>query len=332
MGPPVARLTGALALALAAAALSARAADDVAELMKRAEAALADGDAQEAADLFRKARKLDPTVAPEAEWGLARAALAAGDRKKALELADALARAPAAPERHAAVMMLKGVVLSKSRAPADLDAAEGAFRAAADAAPASPAPLYNLGVLQVIRGRTEEGVATLERCRSIAPRSDLAQRAARIARQPVLAGRTLAPDFSITTDSGETLTLAGLEGKVVLLDFWATWCPPCVASVGELRDLRQKWPEERLALVSVSVDRDEPAWRRFVASHGMTWPQYRDSDGRLTRAFGVSGYPTYVLIDGDGAEIRRISGLDERHSVGFRLQQELQAVLGEKVQ
>jgi thiol-disulfide isomerase/thioredoxin len=155
-------------------------------------------------------------------------------------------------------------------------------------------------------------------------------RAARIVRKPGLAGKSLAPDFAITTLSGETITLAGLEGKIVLLDFWATWCPPCVASVGELRDLRRAWPEERLALVSVSVDEDETAWRQFVAGHGMTWPQYRDTDERLVLAFRVSAFPTYVLLDGDGAEVRRVSGLDERHSVGFRLQRELEAVLGKK--
>jgi thiol-disulfide isomerase/thioredoxin len=305
-------------------------ADNAAELLKRAERALTEGDAREAADLFRKARKLDPAVAPEADWGLARAAMVQGDRKTALALADALARAPASPERFAAVLLLKGLVLSRSEAPKDLDDAEAALRGAAAAAPASPAPLYNLGVLQVTRGRTEEGLAALERCRAIAPGSDLAQRAARIIRKPAIAGKALAPDFAITALSGETLTLAGLEGKVVLLDFWATWCPPCVASVAELRDLRRKWPEERLALVSVSVDRDEPAWRQFVASHGMTWPQCRDADDRMTRAFRVSAFPTYVLLDGDGVEVRRVTGLNERQSVGYRLQRELEGILGKR--
>ncbi|HUL78287.1 MAG TPA: TlpA disulfide reductase family protein [Vicinamibacteria bacterium] len=320
---------GALLAATVGTLPSGRAEDDPAALLKRAEAALAEGAPREAVDLFRKARKLDPAVAPQADWGLARAALAAGDRRRALELANALARKPSPPDQLAAVQLLKGLALSKSDAPGDLDAAEDAFRAAAEAVPTNPAPLYNLGVLQVTRGRTAEGLATLGRCREIAPGSDLAQRAARILRKPGIAGKVLAPDFTIHTLSGDTLTLAGLEGKVVLLDFWATWCPPCVASVGELRDLRRKWPEDRLALVSVSVDRDEPAWRQFVASHGMTWPQYRDANDTLTRAFRVSAFPTYVLLDPNGAEIGRISGLDERHSVGFRLQRELQTILGQ---
>jgi peroxiredoxin len=323
-------LSGALVTAAVAVPLCARAADDAAALLKRAEAALAEGAAGDAVELFRKARKIDPAVAPQADWGLARAALATGDRRRALDLANALLRVPGPPDQLAALQLLKGLALSKSHAPSDLDDAEAAFRAAAEAAPASPAPLYNLGVLQVTRGRTEEGVATMERCRAAAPTSDLALRAARIVRNPRLAGKTLAPDFTIKTLSGETLTLADFEGKVVLLDFWATWCPPCVASVGELRDVRRDWPEDRLALVSVSVDRDDAVWREFVAGHGMTWPQYRDRDERLVRAFRVSAFPTYVLLDADGAEVRRVSGLDERHSVGFRLQRELEAVLGRK--
>ena len=98
--------------------------------------------------------------------------------------------------------------------------------------------------------------------------------------------------------------------------------------MGELRDLRRKWPEERLALISVSVDDDEAAWRGFVAGHGMTWPQHRDADGRLASAFRVSAFPTYILLDGDGVEVRRLSGLNERQSVGYRLQRELEGVLG----
>jgi Flp pilus assembly protein TadD len=158
----MARLTGALVvLALTVAPLPpARAGDDAAALLKRGETALAEGAVHEAADLFQKARKLDPAVAPEADWGLARAALARGDRKKAVALADALARVPGSPQRLAAVLLLKGLALSKSDAPGELDDAEAAFRAAAEAAPASPAPLYNLGVLQVTRGRTEEGLGT----------------------------------------------------------------------------------------------------------------------------------------------------------------------------
>ena len=322
------RPTAVFAILALAAGVSPVVADDAAALMKRGEAALSAGAAAEAAGLFEKARKADPAVALEASWGLARAAFARGEHKKALEIANTLVQAEKRRDRLAAVLMFKGVVLSKSEVARDLAEAEAVFRSAAELAPTSPAPLYSLGVLQIVGGRLEEGVATLQQCSAVAPDTDLAHRAARIVRKPTLAGKTLAPDFKILTLSGETVTPAALEGRVVLLDFWATWCPPCVASVSEIKALRRKWPEDQFALVSVSADRDEAAWRRFVAGHGMSWPQYRDADHRLTDAFRVSGFPTYVLLDRDGAEIRRLVGLNERQTVGYRLQQELDALLG----
>jgi thiol-disulfide isomerase/thioredoxin len=316
-----------LALCLVASP-SGGAAENAAEVLRRAEAALSAGRAREATLLFKKARKLDPALEPDAAWGLARAALASGDRKTAVALAEEVLADPTPSKRRAQALTLKGVALSKSDATGDLDEAEAAFRAATEADPRDPTPLYNLGVLQLTRGRTEEGLATLGRCREVAPSSELAHRADRVARNPRLAGKTLAPEFRIKTLSGQELTLGDLEGRVVLLDFWATWCPPCVASIDELRDLRRAWPEDRLAVVSISVDQDEDVWRSFVAANRMSWPQYRDADERLSRAFRVSSFPTYVLLDGDGVEVRRVFGLDEQRSIGFRLRTELESLLG----
>jgi peroxiredoxin len=327
-GAVLGRVATAIVVAASLGAGPARADDGGAELQKRGETALAGGDVEAATSFFKKARKADPAVAFDADWGLARAALARGDLKQALEIADRLSKDPAPAEKRAALAMLRGVALSRRASKDDLDAAEAAFLAAADATPSSPAPLYSLGVLQITRGRKDEGLATLERCRALAPGSDVARQAARIVRHPSAAGRKLAPEFSLTTLSGEALALADLEGRVVLIDFWATWCPPCVASVDELRSLRRRWPPERLAIVSISADTDDAAWRSFVAKNGMTWPQYRDADAGVGRAFGVHALPTYVLVDADGVEIRRLRGQDPRHSVLFRLKEDLEEILG----
>jgi thioredoxin-like negative regulator of GroEL len=322
------RLATAALLAGVVGAGPARAADSATDLLNRGETALAVGDVATATSLFRKARKIDPGVASEADWGLARVALARGELKQALQIADRLSREPARAERRAALAMLRGLVLSRSASEEDLDAAEAAFLAAAETTPSSPAPLYDLGVLQITRGRKDEGLATLLRCRALAPDSDLARRAERIVRHPSAAGRKLAAEFSFTTLSGEALALADLEGRVVVLDFWATWCPPCVASVDELKALRRRWPAERLAIVSISADTNDAAWRAFVAKNGMTWPQYRDADARVARAFSVHAFPTYVLVDPEGVEIRRLEGLDPRHSVLYRLRDTLEEILG----
>ena len=73
-----------------------------------------------------------------------------------------------------------------------------------------------------------------------------------------------APEFAFTSTSlqGESISLKELSGKVVVLDFWATWCPPCRESLPELKELTKEYPSEKLAVISVSADENESQWKR----------------------------------------------------------------------
>jgi thiol-disulfide isomerase/thioredoxin len=87
----------------------------------------------------------------------------------------------------------------------------------------------------------------------------------------------------------------------VLLDFWGTWCPPCVESVPALRDLNKRFAKDPLfKMIGVSTDSDEAKWRGFVDKNQMVWTQYLDRDQHLRRAFEVRAFPTYILIDAEG--------------------------------
>ncbi len=108
----------------------------------------------------------------------------------------------------------------------------------------------------------------------------------------------------------------------MVLDFWATWCPPCRASVGELKELAKKYPNT-VEVISVSADEKESQWRDFVADKKMTWPQYIDSDSHMRRTFNVHSFPTYVVIDGDGIVRQRITGLNPQETVVHRLKETL---------
>jgi thiol-disulfide isomerase/thioredoxin len=119
----------------------------------------------------------------------------------------------------------------------------------------------------------------------------------------------LAPAFSLQTLDGKTLTRDGLKGKVVLLDFWATWCAPCRMALPELKDLRQKKAGQPLVIVSVSVDEDRKVVESFVSSNGMSWPQAWDNQGRVTGGvFRVSDFPSYMVLDAEGRITYRQSG------------------------
>ncbi|HEY3567156.1 MAG TPA: TlpA disulfide reductase family protein [Thermoanaerobaculia bacterium] len=120
------------------------------------------------------------------------------------------------------------------------------------------------------------------------------------AQQPLKVGDPV-PPFSLQTLDGKTLTSTSLKGKVVLLDFWATWCGPCRQAMPELKTLLQKNTGKPLVVVSVSADQDMKAPAEFARANGMTWMQAWDGTGKVIGGvFGVSSLPSYVVIDADG--------------------------------
>lgn len=139
-----------------------------------------------------------------------------------------------------------------------------------------------------------------------------------------------APEFELTTSTGDVVSLKNLIGKIVVLDFWATWCPPCRASVGELRDLTRKYPSDELVLVSVSADIDGKQWRQYISDEKMNWTQYWDEDKKIRREYGIQLFPTYVVIDRDGIIRDRIVGRDSKDSLIHKLKQTLEILSAEK--
>jgi thiol-disulfide isomerase/thioredoxin len=132
--------------------------------------------------------------------------------------------------------------------------------------------------------------------------SAMRQRAQLYADRPEMARARMAPAFTITTMDGQRISLDDLQGKVVLMDFWATWCGPCREALPHIRQIAQKFQGQPLIILSVSLDTDEAKWKDFVAKNSMTWLQYRDGgfEGSLSRLFGVNAIPHTFTIDADG--------------------------------
>jgi thiol-disulfide isomerase/thioredoxin len=130
----------------------------------------------------------------------------------------------------------------------------------------------------------------------------LHERARRYAERIDLARSRMAPPFSATTIDGQRVSLDGLAGKVVLIDFWATWCPPCVAALPHIREIAHEFEGQPLVIMSVSFDSDDAKWRAFVARNGMTWVQIRDGrfTGPLAQVFDIRAIPATLTIDADG--------------------------------
>jgi thiol-disulfide isomerase/thioredoxin len=117
-----------------------------------------------------------------------------------------------------------------------------------------------------------------------------------------LARARMAPPFSITTMDGKQISLDSLAGKVVLIDFWATWCGPCREALPHIREIAHRFQEQPLVVISISLDKDEDKWKDFVAKNQMTWLQYRDGsfNGAIAKTFGVNAIPATFTIDADG--------------------------------
>jgi len=142
--------------------------------------------------------------------------------------------------------------------------------------------------------------------------------------------RSAAPDAKSSASASSGDLLAQYRGKVVLLDFWASWCGPCRRSLPSLKRLQAVYGSADFVLISVSEDDDESAWRSFVSINHMTWTQHWDSDSTLQSKFGVSALPTYVLIGRDGTVVQTFVGEAPAETIVERIGPDLKASLAAK--
>jgi peroxiredoxin len=110
-------------------------------------------------------------------------------------------------------------------------------------------------------------------------------------------------DLTFTALDGRQVSLADLKGKVVLLDFWATTCVPCVRDLPDLKQLYTKYNPQGLEIVGISLDREKEALTRFIEKEKIPWPQYYDPTGetnRVAQMYGIAGIPVVWLVDRHG--------------------------------
>jgi len=269
---------------------------------------------EEALKSFKRANEMRDKKCAECLSLMADAYYGLEEYKKVVETADkAIALAANDKPLLSKVYINKGLALQASAEKKDqkkLQGAEAAFRQAMAFEGAPPVTHYNLGVVLLQMNRDPEGIAEIQQYLKAQPNGFFAENARKMASNPRRARENYAPDFAFTSLSGEAVSLDSLQGKVVLLDFWGTWCGPCVESVPELRELHKKYASEpSFVLIGISSDRDDKVWREFTEKNKMTWAQYRDKDGKILRAFRISAFPTYVIIDHEGIIRHRSVGM-----------------------
>ena len=283
--------------------------------------ALAQGDLFEskrkyelALEAYRKADKLSHHSCAQCYLKMSNIERRAGDFSSALDDTKRAIKAAGDNKTVAVQAYLARAALLAAMAgkPTDkkLKEAEEDIRQALALDPSIPVIHYDLGMVLLKQERDAEGIAELNLFLNSphADPGDMAD-ARRTIANPVRARTPFAPQFSFTTLEKQQISTANLRGKVVLLDFWGTWCPPCRESVPILRDLNKRFSSKGFQLIGVSSDDDEDVWKTFIAAQKMDWSEYIDLSGTVQESFKIESFPTYIVLDKDGVIRFRQSGL-----------------------
>jgi cytochrome c biogenesis protein CcmG, thiol:disulfide interchange protein DsbE len=116
-----------------------------------------------------------------------------------------------------------------------------------------------------------------------------------------------APDFTVR-DSDRAVKLSQLKGQVVVLNFWATWCPPCVEELPSLMQMQQRMKSKGVTVLAVSIDADEGSYRQFLKDHNVNLLSVRDPDQKSSGLYGTFKFPETYIVDRNGVVRRKFIG------------------------
>jgi thiol-disulfide isomerase/thioredoxin len=136
-----------------------------------------------------------------------------------------------------------------------------------------------------------------------------------------------APDFTLKTLEGEELNLGNLKGKVVLLNFWASWCSPCREEMPLLDKLHQRYKKEGLVLLGVNIEPNSIAVRQAITRLAIQFPVLLDQQQQVTELYGITAMPTTVVIDREGNTRFLHRGYKPGHEKKYEIQ--IQSLLKE---
>ena len=138
------------------------------------------------------------------------------------------------------------------------------------------------------------------------------------AREGVMVG-SRAYDFTLESLDGERISLSDLKGSVVLVNFWATWCPPCQAEIPDFEEAYRQREGDGFVVLGVNVEEPASEVLPFASDMGITYPVVLDRDGTVRRAYRALGLPTSLLVDRDGMIRFRQEGIVTASELAWHL-------------
>tara|TARA_B100001013_G_C24572255_1_gene427060 strand:- start:209 stop:790 length:582 start_codon:yes stop_codon:yes gene_type:complete len=124
---------------------------------------------------------------------------------------------------------------------------------------------------------------------------------------PAVEGR-LAPQFSVKDRSGQLHSLNDFRGKVVLVNFWATWCPPCIEEMPSMDSLQKTLDQEKFSIIAISVDDSWDSVDTFIKSSDLDLNIYSDFEGKVAKLYGTHKVPETYILNKEGIVVRKILG------------------------
>ena len=266
-----------------------------------------------AMDAYKKASKVAGGKDAECLQALFDAQMSYQSYKDALKTVASLDELASTPKAKFTIAVDRGTAFWRMAGdkgkPEDLHAADDAFKAAIAIDPKSGTAHYLDGRVLAKLGEMEPAQRQFKECVScMSPKDPSYTRIQHFAANPSLATAKMASAFVVTALDGTKFNLDEMGGRVVLIDFWATWCGPCNAELPHMKKIAQEFAGQPLVIISVSWDADETKWKEFIAKNGMNWVQYRDADHNLSSLFDINSIPHYFTIDADGVLTAEMMG------------------------
>jgi thiol-disulfide isomerase/thioredoxin len=258
-----------------------------------------------AVDSYKKANKIAAGKDADCLKALYDLQIKVGSYKEAAATAASMEAVATTPIQKSKAESDRGYALlleagDKNRAD-PLNAAHAAFKAALVDNPKNATALFLDGRVLAGLGQMDAASEQFKECLTcVNPKDPAYLRAQHFAENPALSLHKMAPAFTVTALDGTRFNLDAMGGRVVLIDFWATWCGPCNDELPHMKKIAKEFEGEPLVIISVSWDSDEQKWRDFINKNEMTWVQYRDADHHLSNLFDIKAIPHYFTIDSDG--------------------------------
>jgi thiol-disulfide isomerase/thioredoxin len=164
---------------------------------------------------------------------------------------------------------------------------------------------------RLAQGQTEQARALAVEVADAIKDPDIQEAAQALLKSIQRIGKPLAIKFKAI--DGREVDLAALRGKVVLIDFWATWCGPCMAEMPKVKALHEKLNPKGFEIIGISLDQDRKALDRVIARDKIPWPQHLETAPgaeKFTDAFGIESIPTLWLVDKKG-NLRDVNGIED---------------------